>query len=63
MCDNFGDERKEHLKREDNKKKKKQLRKYENKGKKDICDSPGNDEKEQVRTMIRKERRINVYKL
>ena len=23
MCDNFGDERKEHLKREDNKKKKK----------------------------------------
>ena len=60
MCDNLDDEKKEHLKKEDNKSKKEkrnnlddsekeQLKKYEKKGKKVKHDSLGDDEKEQVR--------------
>ena len=46
------------------KKKKKQLRKYEKKGKKAMLDNLGDDEKEQVRQkMTKKERWTNVYKL
>ena len=60
MCDNFDGEKKEHLKKKGNKRKKdkhdnlvdnkkKQLRNYEKKLKKILRHSHGDDEKEQVR--------------
>ena len=68
MLDNLDDETKEHLKKEDNKRKEKrdnfhdnekeQLRKHDKKGKKVMRDSLGDDEKEQVRKNDRKRKMV-----
>ena len=60
MCDSLDDEKKDHFKKEDNKRKKErrdnldngekeQFRKYERKGKKVMCDNLEVGEKEKVR--------------
>ena len=72
MCDNLDDEKKEHLKRKNSKRKKEKRdnlhdnekekwRKYEKKVKKFMRDGLEDDEK--FKKMIRKETWINVYKL